>query len=134
MGYRQFRPALAILTTLNVLTLRHDMLDILDTPHVYMYTVHMGDLRFEWDEAKNRTNRRKHGISFEEAQTAFLDENAMRYFDPEHSGDEDRFLLLGMSWRIRVLVVCHCFRVDDSIVRIISARRADKKESNEYWS
>ena len=110
------------------------MLDILDTPHVYMYTVHMGDLRFEWDEAKNRTNRRKHGISFEEAQTAFLDENAMRYFDPEHSGDEDRFLLLGMSWRIRVLVVCHCFRVDDSIVRIISARRADKKESNEYWS
>lgn len=99
-----------------------------------MYTVHMSELQFEWDEAKNRANRRKHGVSFEEAQTVFLDENAIRFFDPDHSEDEDRFLMLGMSWKLRVLVVCHCFRASDSVIRIISARKADKNEANEYWS
>ena len=64
----------------------------------------------------------------------FLDENAIRFFDPDHSSDEDRFLMLGMSWKLRILVVCHCFRVDDSIIRIISARKANKKEAREYWS
>jgi uncharacterized DUF497 family protein len=88
---------------------------------------------FEWDELKNRANVRKHGVSFEEAQTVFLDENAIRYFDPDHSEDEDRFIMLGMSFRLRVLVVCHCYRADDSIIRIISARRANKEEAKDYW-
>ncbi|MDP8237310.1 MAG: BrnT family toxin [Candidatus Erginobacter occultus] len=94
----------------------------------------MSDVRFEWDERKNRENRRKHKISFEEAQTVFLDENAIRYFDPDHSGDEDRFLMLGMSFTLRVLVVCHCCREDDAVIRIISARKADKRERADYWS
>ena len=98
------------------------------------YTVCMYELRCEWDEAKNRANKRKHGVSFEEAQSVFLDENAIRFFDPDHSSDEDRFLMLGMSWALRVLVVCHCFRVDDSVIRIISARKANKKEASGYWS
>ncbi len=94
----------------------------------------MSDIRFEWDERKNRENRTKHRVSFEEAQTIFLDENAIRYFDPDHSEDEDRFLLLGMSFTLRVLVVCHCYRVDDSVIRIVSARKADKREQADYWS
>jgi hypothetical protein len=94
----------------------------------------MNEVRFEWDEAKNRRNRRKHGVSFEEAQTVFLDENAMRFFDPEHSDTEDRFLMLGISFRLRVLVVCHCFRVSDRVIRIVSARKADKREEIDYWN
>jgi len=94
----------------------------------------MSDITFEWDERKNRENRRKHKISFEEAQTVFLDENAIRYFDPDHSEDEDRFIMLGMSFSLRVLVVCHCYREDDSVIRIISARKADKREQADYWS
>lgn len=94
----------------------------------------MHEMRFEWDEAKNRESQRKHRVSFEEAQTVFLDENALRFFDPDHSADEDRFLMLGISFRLRVLVVCHCFRVSDSIIRIISARKADKKEEADYWN
>jgi uncharacterized DUF497 family protein len=94
----------------------------------------MAELRFEWDERKNRENQRKHKVSFEEAQTVFLDESAIRFFDPDHSEDEDRFLMLGMSFTIRVLVVCHCFREDDLVVRIISARKADKGEQADYWS
>ena len=94
----------------------------------------MGDIRFEWDEKKSRENKRKHKVSFEEAQTVFLDENAIRYFDPDHSDDEDRFLMLGMSFTLRVLVVCHCYRFDNSVIRIISARRANKREQADYWS
>ncbi len=94
----------------------------------------MNDIRFEWDERKNRENKRKHRVSFEEAQTVFLDDNAIRYFDPDHSEDEDRFLMLGMSFTLRVLVVCHCYRADDFVIRIISARRADKREQANYWS
>lgn len=93
----------------------------------------MDGLRFAWDERKNKQNRTKHGISFEEAQTVFLDENAQRFFDPDHSEDEDRFIMLGMSARQRVLVVCHCFRDSESVIRIISARRADKGEAQGYW-
>lgn len=93
----------------------------------------MTEMRFVWDEAKSRDNLRKHRVSFEEAQTVFLDENAIRFFDPDHSADEDRFLMLGVSYRLRVLVVCHCFRVDDSTIRIISARKADKAEEADYW-
>lgn len=98
-----------------------------------MYTVHMTDLRFEWDEDKNRENIKKHGVSFQEAQTVFLDENAMRFFDPDHSRDEDRFIMLGMSFKLRVLVVCHCHRRNDTVIRIISARKADKHEAKDYW-
>jgi len=94
----------------------------------------MNEMRFEWDEAKNRDSRRKHGVPFEEAQTVFLDENAIRFFDPDRSDDEDRFLMLGISHRLRVLVVCHCFRVSDSVIRIISARKADKREEADYWN
>lgn len=93
----------------------------------------MEDLRFEWDEDKNRENIKKHGVSFQEAQTVFLDENAMRFFDPDHSRDEDRFIMLGMSFKLRVLVVCHCHRKNDTVIRIISARKADKHEAKDYW-
>ncbi len=93
----------------------------------------MNGLRFVWNERKNLANRRKHGVSFEEAQTAFYDENAKVYFDPDHSKDEDRFILLGMSYQLRVLVVCHCYREGESVVRIISARRANQREERDYW-
>jgi len=93
----------------------------------------MNDLRFEWDENKNRENIRKHSIPFEEAQTVFLDENAIRFFDPDHSQDEDRFIMLGMSFKLRVLVVCHCYRKNDTVIRIVSARKADKHEAKNYW-
>lgn len=98
-----------------------------------MYDVRMTDVSFQWDEVKSRENKRKHKVSFEEAQTVFLDENAMRFFDPDHSEDEDRFLMLGLSFTLRVLVVCHCFREDESVIRIISARKADKREQANYW-
>ena len=94
----------------------------------------MSALQFAWDEKKNRVNARKHGVSFEEAQTVFLDERAIRFFDPDHSQDEDRFIMLGMSHKLRVLVVCHCFRERDTLIRIISARKADKQEVRDYWS
>jgi uncharacterized protein len=89
-------------------------------------------LRFEWDERKNRTNRQKHGVSFEEAQTAFADERGLLIDDPEHSEAEDRFVLLGMSSALRVLVVCHCYRTGGDAIRIISARRADRQEQADY--
>jgi uncharacterized protein len=94
----------------------------------------MNGLRFVWDAGKNLANRRKHGVSFEEAQTVFYDENAMVYFDPDHSEEEDRFILLGMSLQLRVLIVCHCYREGESVVRIISARKADKREQEGYWN
>jgi len=93
----------------------------------------MRELRFDWDERKQKINIRKHGVSFEEARTAFYDENAIQYFDPDHSEDEDRFLLLGMSIKPQILVVCHCFRESETLVRIISARKADKSEEQVYW-
>lgn len=92
----------------------------------------MGTLKFEWDAKKNATNRRKHGISFEEAKTAFLDGNARVIPDPELSEDEDRFVLLGLSISVRVLVVCHCYRQRGDVVRIISARKADQEEIDQY--
>jgi len=92
----------------------------------------MRDIRFEWDQKKSRASLKKHGVSFEEAQTVFLDENAMRFYDPDHSEDEDRFIMLGMSFRLRILVVCHCYREDDDTIRIISARKADKHEVESY--
>lgn len=99
-----------------------------------MYIVNMNDIRFEWDVGKNQENRRKHGVSFEEAQTVFLDENAIRFFDPDHSTDEERLLMLGISYRLRVLIACHCLRTNDTVIRIISARKANKKEEADYWN
>ncbi len=93
----------------------------------------MAGLSFVWDTRKGRANQRKHGVSFAEAQTAFYDENAREYPDPDHSADEDRFLLLGLSRRLRVLVVCHCYRESESEIRIISARKANKSEEVAYW-
>ena len=92
----------------------------------------MTPLRFEWDEAKNRENQRKHGVSFAEAQTVFFDETAVEFYDDEHSEWEDRFLLLGLSTKLRVLLVCHCLREGGSVVRIISARKATKNERGLY--
>ena len=96
-----------------------------------MYTVCMGDIRFEWDEKKNRQNIRKHGVSFEEAQSVFLDDHAKRFYDPDHS-EEDRFLMLGLSFTLRILVVCHCYRERDDVIRIISARKATREEGKHY--
>lgn len=92
----------------------------------------MSTLRFVWDSRKNRANIKKHKVSFEEAETVFKDENAIQYFDPDHSNHEDRFILLGLSAKLRVLVVCHCFRESELVIRIISARRADKSECRAY--
>lgn len=92
----------------------------------------MKQIDFEWDADKNRQNKRKHGVSFDEARTVFYDERARQYFDPDHSKDEDRFIMLGMSFKLKILVVCHCYRSNEAVIRIISARKADKKEESEY--
>lgn len=92
----------------------------------------MRDIRFEWDPRKSRSNKAKHGVSFEEARTVFLDEHARIIPDEEHSEQEDRFLLLGLSIELRVLVVCHCYRESDHLVRIIMARRATTTERRQY--
>ena len=92
----------------------------------------MSTLRFDWDPRKARANQIAHGVSFDEAKTVFFDEYARIISDPEHSDDEERFVLLGMSVGLRVLVVCHCYRESGNLIRIISARRADKSERREY--
>jgi len=94
----------------------------------------MIELRFEWDERKNSENKRKHGVSFEEAQTVFFDENAVLISDPDHSEAEDRFLLLGLSSTLRNLVVCHCYRRPGEMIRLISARKANSIEREDYES
>ena len=93
----------------------------------------MGNLKFEWDENKNSINKKKHKISFQEAQTVFYDENALVIDDPEHSQVEERFIILGNSSIANLLVVCHCYRSLDSIIRIISARKATKNEAKFYY-
>jgi len=92
----------------------------------------MDDLRFEWDPAKDAANQEKHGVSFDEAKTAFLDDFARVIADPEHSDLEERYVLLGMSIKLNILVVCHCYFEKESIVRIISARKADPSERAQY--
>jgi hypothetical protein len=89
-------------------------------------------ISFIWDDKKAEENLKKHKISFDEAQTVFSDPNARMIFDPEHSGDENRFILLGISSGLRLLVVCHCYREDDMVIRIISARKANKNEQKQY--
>ena len=92
----------------------------------------MADLRFEWDTRKSRLNERKHGVSFGEAESVFSDEFALLLDDPEHSAAEERFILLGLSARFRVLVVVHCYRESDEVIRIISARKATRPEQVTY--
>lgn len=92
----------------------------------------MNDIRFSWDERKAAQNARKHGVSFEEAMTVFFDENATEFFDPCHSADEDRFLMLGISSRLRLLVVHYAVHGNGTRIRIISARKPTKKESKRY--
>ena len=92
----------------------------------------METIKFEWDENKNRINQNKHGISFEEAKTVFFDEEALVIDDPEHSEQEERFIILGLSSKPRLLVVCHCYRASETVIRIISARKATKTESGYY--
>ena len=89
-------------------------------------------LRFDWDEKKNKSNEKKHGISFEEAQSVFFDEENLVYYDPSHSLGEERFLILGRSFRLRVLIVSHCYRTKDDVIRIISARKATAIERFYY--
>lgn len=89
-------------------------------------------MKFVWDEPKAIANRKKHKVYFEEAQTVFDDPDALRIYDPDHSDEEERFLLLGLSSGIRMLVVCHCYRESDEQIRIISARKATKAESMTY--
>lgn len=92
----------------------------------------MSDLHFEWDAKKAAANVKKHGIGFEEAKSVFSDERAKLIDDPDHSEEEDRFILLGLSGSLRVLVVCHCYREEGNVIRIISARKATSTESKSY--
>ena len=87
---------------------------------------------FVWDESKASANQKKHKISFEEAQTVFEDIEALRIFDPDHSEEEERFVLLGLSSKLRILVVCHCYRGEGEQIRIISVRKATRTESLTY--
>jgi uncharacterized DUF497 family protein len=92
----------------------------------------VAELELDWDERKNASNKRKHGVSFEEAQTVFVDDEALLLADDEHSDAEDRFVLLGLSSMLQVLIVCHCYRQDGDIIRIVSARKADARERTQY--
>lgn len=92
----------------------------------------MKEIKFEWDSKKDKSNQNKHGVSFEEAKSVFYDDNAIEFYDFDHSHDEERFLLLGLSSKLRILLICHCFKEENGIVRIISARKATKNEQKEY--
>ena len=94
----------------------------------------MNGMRFAWDAAKAEENLRKHGVSFEEGSTVFADENARLKHDPDHSRDEDRFILLGFSAKLRLLIVCHAYRENDNVIRMISARKATPNERKQYGS
>ena len=100
-------------------------------PICYIYIVNMNEIHFTWDSKKAKLNQRKHGVSFEEAQTVFYDDNALEYFDPDHSQAEDRFIMLGLSSKLRMLIVCYCVRSGD-FIRIILARKATAKEAKNY--
>ena len=92
----------------------------------------MSSIQFEWDPKKAQANLRKHKVSFEDAQSVFSDERALLIDDPDHSDEEDRFVLLGLSQSLRLLVVVHCYRAEGRVIRIISARKADADEQSIY--
>ena len=92
----------------------------------------MLEIRFDWDPKKAAENEQKHGVSFEEAQSVFADEHGQLIDDPEHSADEQRFILMGLSARLRILVVVHTHREQEELIRVISARKASRKERTIY--
>lgn len=92
----------------------------------------MDRIIFEWDKNKDFINQKKHKISFDDAKTVFYDEEARIIDDPEHSEEEDRFIILGLSQKANLLVVCHCYKASETVIRIISARKATRTESNQY--
>ena len=92
----------------------------------------MNAIRFAWNKAKAAENLRKHGVSFEEASTVFADENARLKHDPDHSQGEDRFILLGFGAKLRMLVVCHVYREEKEVIRLISVRKATRNERKQY--
>ena len=98
----------------------------------HAYNLFMLSIQFEWDPKKAQANLRKHKVSFEDAQSVFADEHALLIDDPDHSEEEDRFVLLGMSHSLRLLVVVHCYRTEGRVIRIISARKADADEQTIY--
>jgi uncharacterized protein len=106
-------------------------LDVINAFKTSLYTT-MTHLSFVWDENKNRLNQSKHKVSFEEAKTVFFDEQARLISDPEHSETEERFILLGLSFQSRILMVSHCYRENESLIRIISARKANRHEQQQY--
>jgi len=93
----------------------------------------MNDIEFLWDPKKAEINKKKHHITFEEATTVFYDADALVIDDPEHSTEEDRFIILGYSSKANLLIVCHCYRNSDQVIRIISARKATTNERNQYY-
>lgn len=103
----------------------------IDQSVYYNYNIIM-DIKFQWDENKNQINQKKHKISFEEAKTVFYDAEALVIDDPEHSAEEERFIILGLSQKANLLVVCHCYRESDTTIRIISARKATTSETKQY--
>jgi hypothetical protein len=105
---------------------------VLTTAVFCIYNILVAYIHFVWDEVKSKENVSKHHVSFEEARTVFFDENARLMHDPDHSKGEDRFVLLGMSRKPRLLLVCHCYREDDLLIRIISARKATRAEARQY--
>ncbi len=96
------------------------------------YSVVMSNIQFEWDSRKAAANLKKHGVSFDQARTVFFDEHAKLIDDPDHSDEEDRFVLLGISSSLKVLLVCHCYREEGNVIRIISARKASTQETKQY--
>jgi uncharacterized DUF497 family protein len=90
------------------------------------------NIKFSWDKKKARTNIQKHKVSFEEAKTIFVDENARLIDDPDHSDEEDRFIMIGLSSNLKILTVVHCYRDNDNVIRIISARKSTKNEERQY--
>ncbi len=92
----------------------------------------MKKLVFAWDDNKAEENKRKHGVTFEEARSVFFDDQAIQFWDDSHSSQEDRFLMLGLSYKLRLLLIVHCFRETDSTIRIISARKATQNEVKHY--
>jgi len=92
----------------------------------------MNNIQFTWDDQKDRENQKKHGVSFEEAKSVFYDENARLIHDPDHSDAEERFILLGLSYKLRIILVVHCYYEDESIIRIIAAKKAVKNEQRKY--
>ncbi len=93
----------------------------------------MMELRFEWNEKKSKANQRKHDVPFEEARTVLYDENAIQFYDPDHSDEEEHFIRFGLKFKPQILVVYHCIRESETVVRITSTRRADKHEELAYW-